>query len=276
MDCNKVLKLSDLANATINEVAPHILGRQYFFVFPKEPLFQAALCMIPAIEIFIDGVIVMSDKHPVGRITSKPILKTYLSTEYPECLQVAAERIMTDLGGKIEMDSPLSDALEIFNRTKVAFAPVTEKGSLVSALAIRDILPLIAKSNITTPVSKISSPLKYADKSVTIREAITVMLENNIRKLAVKDKDVTCLLSDRELLDYFVLSEVSHITRVKRDTHILDQKIDHFRMKVPNRVAPETSVSEVAELLMKQSAPVSLLAENSIVTPWDVVMKVLI
>ncbi len=260
---------------TVNDATPHIFNRQYFFVFPNEHLFQAAVCLIPAIEVFIDGVLVVSDRRPIGRIGSKSILKTYLDTNYPQSLQVAAKHIMEDVGGIVEAESPLSQALKTFKETKLAFVPVTEEGLVVATLAIRDILPLIAKYNVATPITSVSSPLIYVNKGITIREALTIMLKNNTRKLAVKDKDVTYLLSDREILDFIVLGEISKVAQTADKAGLLATKIDDLRMKVANEVSPETSISKAAELLMKQSPPVSLLLENSIVTPWDVVMKVL-
>jgi hypothetical protein len=69
--------------------------------------------------------------------------------------------------GALEMDSTLSSALEVFDKTRFAFVPIVanrdnerngEIGSsslvVTAALAIRDILPLIAKANITIPIKK--------------------------------------------------------------------------------------------------------------------------
>jgi hypothetical protein len=69
--------------------------------------------------------------------------------------------------GALEMDSTLSSALEVFDKTRFAFAPIVANSdnerngeignsSLVvtATLTIRDILPLIAKANITIPIKK--------------------------------------------------------------------------------------------------------------------------
>ena len=48
--------------------------------------------------------------------------------------------------------------MKIFGETRFAFLPITEKGSLIASLGIRDILSLIINTNIDTHASHVSSP----------------------------------------------------------------------------------------------------------------------
>ena len=47
---------------------------------------------------------------------------------------------------------------------------------MTAALTIRDILPLIAKANLTTPIKKISSPLVSLDGNTSVINALTYMI----------------------------------------------------------------------------------------------------
>jgi hypothetical protein len=88
--------------------------------------------------------------------------------------------------GALEMASMLSSALEVFDKTRFAFAPIVanrdndrngEIGSsplvVTAALAIRDILPLIAKAKISLPIKKISSTLVSVDGNTSITNALS-------------------------------------------------------------------------------------------------------
>jgi hypothetical protein len=69
----------------------------------------------------------------------------------------------------LEMDSPLKRALEVFRTTGFAFVPILAKSDdiverhslrVAASLAIRDILPLIAKSNLSIPVKVLSKSIR--------------------------------------------------------------------------------------------------------------------
>ena len=72
------------------------------------------------------------------------------------------------------MDSPMKKALEVFERTRFAFIPILIKKEdkmddlydsfkvVTASLAIRDILPLIAKANLNISIRELSSRLIVA------------------------------------------------------------------------------------------------------------------
>lgn len=68
----------------------------------------------------------------------------------------------------IEMNSSLGAALKILGESRFVFLPITEKCSLISSLGIRDILPLIVKTNIDTPARYVSSPTVYVAKRIDL------------------------------------------------------------------------------------------------------------
>ena len=153
-------------------------------------------------QIYVDGLVVMSEKdkgqsnRPVGRIGCKHIISNLLDSDYPAWLETKASQIMDNTVVALEMNSTLSSALEVFDKTRFAFAPIVakrdnERGSsslvVTAAFAIRDILPLIAKANITIPIKHISSPLVSVDGNTSITDALCYMIRTGIRNIGIND-----------------------------------------------------------------------------------------
>jgi predicted transcriptional regulator len=69
--------------------------------------------------------------------------------------------MMGDFVGTTHMDSSLSNALKVFSKTRFAFVPITttKTAAIVASLSIRDVLPLIAKTNNNRPIKDLCSPL---------------------------------------------------------------------------------------------------------------------
>jgi CBS domain-containing protein len=95
--------------------------------------------------------------------------------------------------GALEMDSTLSSALEVFEKTRFAFVPIVVNSdnernveiggsSLVvtAVLAIRDILPLTAKTNLSVSIKQISSPLISVDGNTSITDALSYMIDTGV------------------------------------------------------------------------------------------------
>ena len=79
-------------------------------------------------QIYVDGLIITNkSKKPIGRLGSKHIISSILKAGYPECLEVTAEQMMEDFAETVDMNSPLRTALQIFNKTRFAFVPITVK-----------------------------------------------------------------------------------------------------------------------------------------------------
>jgi predicted transcriptional regulator len=162
-----------ISDIHIKDAAPHIFTRPFLFVEPNTRMLQIATFLAIGPQIYVDGLVVVSDNdkgqrtRPVGRIGTKHIISNLLDSDYPDWLEKQASQIMDSTVGALEMDSTLRSALEVFDMTRFAFAPIVanrdnerngEIGSsslvVTAALAIRDILPLIAKANLSIPIKK--------------------------------------------------------------------------------------------------------------------------
>ena len=125
-------------------------------------MLQVATFLAIGPEIYVDGLLVIDDKvqrdKPIGRISSRQVISCILDFGYPGCMQKKASQMMDGLVMPLEMNSPLKTALEVFKSTGFAFVPIVAKSDdmdegdslrIAASLAIRDILPLIAKANLS-------------------------------------------------------------------------------------------------------------------------------
>ena len=93
-------------------------------------MFQIATFLAIGPQIYADGLVVINNKKkPIGRIGSKHIISNIIDIGYPECLELTALQIMDDFTESLDMNSPLSKVLEVFDKTKFAFVPITANNS---------------------------------------------------------------------------------------------------------------------------------------------------
>lgn len=289
----------DLLDIPIKDAAAHIFRRPYLFVDLAAPMLQIATFLAIGPQIYVDGLVVINNKtkNPVGRISSKHIIFNILKYDYPDWLEITAEQIMDDFTGVVDMDSPLSKALEVFNKTRFAFVPIIRKNeeeaqaAIVASLSIRDVLPLIAKSNDDRPIKDLCSPLISVNKNTNIRTAIEFMIKEGIRNIGIKENDnnsdtnktnLIRIINDRKILEFLLSHNGREIMRkngVGGLAHV--DIINHLDMISARKVKYDTVVSKASELLMDIRSPFLILGEkeikrdNFIITPWDLVMKIL-
>jgi CBS domain-containing protein len=286
---NRNISMEDIM---IKDAAPQIFRRPFLFVEPNSRLLKTATFLAIGPQIYVDGLVVIDKgrgkEEPIGRISSKQIISKILNLGYPEWLDLKASQIMDSFVGSIEMDSPLSAALEIFEKTRFAFVPIIAKDrSIVAAsLSIRDILPLIAKTNIDRPIKDLSSPLISVDKNTTIRTALDLMIEGGIRNIGIEDNDaknnnnkLLRIINDRKILEFLLSHRGRKIMRRDGIAGLADINIiNHLDMISATKVNCHITISNAAELLMDIRNPCLILEEGqeySIVTPWDIVMRTL-
>jgi CBS domain-containing protein len=232
---------------------------------------QIAPFMAIGPQIYVDGLVVLEAEKPIGKIGSKQILLTIINSKYPDWLKKTASQIMDSSEISLEMDSPLSTAIDIFKQTSIAFIPITKSGSIVASLSIRDLLPIVMTSTFHVKLKDIASPLVISSKGTNLKVALNIMFQKKIRNIIITSDNGYGIINDRKILE-FLFSENGRKIINTNSLGIQAIEID-FLDKLPvNRVSDNTTVSKAAELLMDINTPCLLLNE-SLVTPWDIVMK---
>lgn len=256
---------------SIREAADHIFKRPCLSISPDTLLLQVVTFLAIGPQIYVDGIVVIHGKDPVGRISSKHVLQKAINSKYIDWSSTTASELMDRNVLSVEMTSSLTTAMKIFGRTRFAFLPITDKGSLVASLGIRDILPFIVNINIDTPARYISSTTIYVQKETDLNYTLNIMLTNGIRNVVIQDDNNTYLLNDRKILE-FLFSPKAREIMTDGKTEIGNIKVEDLDLIPISIISDDITISKAAKLLIDIRTP-CVLFENSIVTPWDVVMK---
>ncbi len=264
---------------TLNRILPNVFRRPYLSVSPETPFLQLATFLAIGHQVYVDGLIVATDKKLVGRIGGKQILECLLNIRYDDWQRVKASELMVSNSSSVELDSSLNTLLELFAETKFALAPITNNGSLIGSIGIRDLLPLIFKSNLDTPITEIGSPIVRLQKDETLRDSIDIMLKRNIRNLVISNghdhynNNGHYIINDRKILEFIFSYEGKKImARGTGSTALNRVDVNSVDMIPVSYISETQTVNRAAKLLMNINTP-ALLSINDIVTPWDVVMK---
>ncbi|HEY7083010.1 MAG TPA: hypothetical protein VH500_25230 [Nitrososphaeraceae archaeon] len=247
---------SDLAGIPITDAAAHIFRRPCLFFNPTDKLLQIATFLAIGPQIYADGLVVIDDKKkPIGRIDSKHIISNIMDIGYPEWLELTALQIMDDYTGSLDKNSPLRKVIEIFDKTKFAFVPITtnkssdkigstpnstakpeeEQQVVIASISIRDILPIIAKMNIDRPIKDLSCPLISVDKNSSISYAIDRMIKHGIRNIGISEDN------DDEDNDSKISNHNHHDRKTKLLRIINDRKILEFLLSHNGRSIMHTN-----------------------------------
>lgn len=267
----KLDSLSRVIDVAIRDSVPQIFKRPYLSVLPNTTLMQIAPFMAIGPQIYVDGLVVLEGEKPIGKISSKQILLAIINSKYPDWLKKTALQIMDTSEISLEMDYPMSRAIDIFNQTSFAFIPITKSGLVVASLSVRDVLPVIMTTTFQGTLKDIASPLVILSKTTNLKLALNLMFQKKIRNIIVESNNGYGIINDRKILE-FLFSQNGRKIMNMNSLGIQAVEIDLLDKLSAMRVSDTTTVSKAAELLMDINIPCVLL-NKSIVTPWDIVMK---
>lgn len=264
-------------DAPICEAVPHILKRPLLYVNPSDSLLEVATFLAVGPQIYVDGLVVLDGYKSVGTIGGQHLIKHILDRQ-ESWLNEKASGIMSNVDSSLEADAPLSTALDVFAKTRFAFSPITMNGKVVTSLSLRDLLKVIenAKSGKTIAADKLSSPLVCIDIDKSIGDALQVMLQKSIRNLAVRNRNgetMPAIVNDRKILEFLASHEGRRIMAsisggfeglLKTSIGVLDL----LDAKIIRCSLPINIVAKLFDI----NTP-CMLFDDSIVTPWDIVMK---
>jgi predicted transcriptional regulator len=252
----------------ISDVVPHIFKRPVLSVSPSDSLLQAGTFLAIGPQIYVDGLVVLDGQKPVGRIGGQHIIQ-YILQHQDGWFQSTASQIMSHATSVVDATDLLNVALDIFDKTRFAFVPITINGRVVTSLSMRDVLRLVA-GRLNTQVGELSSRLISVKGNISIKEALEVMLEQSIRNLAVRNESNVRIVNDRKILEFLLSYEGRRLMAGPMGLDAVG--IDLLDLLAPKHVKQSMSAGIAAEFLSEVNTP-CLICEDSIVTPWDVVMK---
>lgn len=264
------MHLSELEKP-ISDLFPQILKRPLLYVGPSDSLLQVGTFLALGPQIYVDGLVVLDGHQAIGTIGGRNIIE-YILYHQDHWIQGTASTVMSRLEAAVKADDTLKVALDVFSRTGFAFVPITINEKVVTSLSVRDVLKVVVSSKLNSTVGELSSPVISVDSNTTIGNALEIMLEQGIRNLIVRDKDRTSILNDRKILEFLLSHEGRQAMTSKRLNGLFEIRLNTLELLSAKRIGQDTSTSVAAELLMDLNTP-CLLTDESVVTPWDIVMK---
>ena len=265
---NEKPNVEEILEFTIKDALPHIFHRVFVYVTPKTSLKSAALFLVPLRKLFASGILVLNEGNLVGQIGPKQILQKFLEMDYPECFNLQVQDAMEKPIKSITINSPIKEVLKIFRDRKHAFIPIMKNDSVIATISIRDFLPLVTKLEIQLPIRTIASKLIFVSKGIDIKSALTIMLENDIRKLIIKNENNLEVIDVRSIIHFICSSEDVKTGLLKAPIeNLIKSNIIEFQQDKP--------LSETAKIIKEKDLPCAIIEKEAIVTPRDLVMKTL-
>ena len=298
----------------VKDVFNDCIKRPFLSVYPDTRLLQVVTFLAIGPEIYVDGVVVVTEENrngkkvqiPVGRIGGKNILCSMLEStpdmEEDIFENVTASQIMVEVteSDYVGLESPLSNVIDIFERTRFAFVPIisttkgydTNKPIIIGTLAIRDFLSLIVERKISISndrieeiMNQISSPILSVNKNSTIRDAIIVMVNKGIRNVGIRNGDYNCKKEHEEKVH--INKHDSKLLCILNDRKIMEYLLSHKRREKPiyglvsdldiiqiSPIRSNITLVEAAQYLMDIKNQFLVLEGNErMITPWDLVMR---
>jgi|SRR5581483_22539 len=262
---------------SISKAIPHIFRRPLLSVRKSDSMLQVATFLAIGPEIYVDGLVVIDDdQRPLGTIGGQHLMQHILYHE-DKWLEYDASSIMSSFASTIESSAQLSSALEIFAKTKFAFCPISINGKVLTVLSLRDTLKLVAMSGLNKKARDLASQLISIDSDASIGTAIETMLNNSIRNVAIRediDKNVITILNDRKILEFLLSYEGRRVMESRGINGLFDTRASVIYVPPAVQVSGDTPATSAAELFSVKVPALTIKDEGeSIVTPWDIVMK---
>jgi CBS domain-containing protein len=304
-----------LAKLKVKEVIKDSAKRPFLFVYPDTRLLEITTFLAIGPEIYVDGVVVVTEEShngkkiqiPVGMIGGRNVLRYMLESTFDPkedvFSTVTASQIMVEItqSDLVELESSLRKVIDIFQRTRFAIVPVmstlkednASKPVIIGTLTIRDFLPLIVDKKIHFNhggnegiINQISSPIVSVSGDISIKDAISIMVNKGIRNIGIRNYDqkygdeyeregnmkksskMAYIVNDRKIMEFLL----SHNRRAKSNP-IFNSVSDLDTLQIPT-MRSNITVLEAAQYLMDiKNQFLVLEGSEYIVTPWDLIMK---
>jgi len=170
----------------------------------------------------------------------------------------------------LNSEDSLGDLLDLFKKTRFGFAAIAE-GGLRALVGLTDMLRLYEDGTIKTELlsKDVASRPFRTSPDTTLKSAVGKMFQKRVRKLMIEGGN--SLVSDREIISFIFSPRQLESTR-KSPRRMLAASVDQAKPVAAEEVGNLTPLRDAARLLLRNEGN-TLICEQGIVTPWDVVMK---
>jgi predicted transcriptional regulator len=229
---------------------------------------DAATLLSHYLESFTDSLVVIKDEKPVGVIGGIEILDGVLKNPTSDFFNnTSIDKIMNDKLTIITKQTRLSDLLKQWEKTRRAFAIISNPYSGYSAISARKMLEIAITYGDTMTVSEIPKKrIITFNNNYTTKDIITSMFENKTRKLILEN--TSSFISDRIIIEKIV-RELSYLRNIKG---FLDMKSSIFKLENAKMISENSSIQEASKTMYDMLSPY-LMVKDQAISPWDIIMS---
>lgn len=256
-----------ITDRTLKELLPLSLDSTPAVSIRKEnEVWIATSMLMHYLESFTDSLVVTEeDEKPIGVIGGKEIIENIYKNQTSNFFDDTTVEQITDKNLVIlSKDTTLGELLEKWTKTRRAFSIISNDLGGYSAVSGRKLLEI--GMNCTTDLMISELPKKELvtfEKNSTIQEILRLMLENNSRKIVLKDTDY--FISDR-----LIIQSVSQDYDFFRNVKFLERKFeDSLRLEKAKRISKDLNLAEASKMMYSMVHPV-IIFNDQVITPWDI------
>ena len=256
-------------NQTLKELLPLSLRTTPAVSIRKENKMWTATCMLMHyLESFTDSLVVTEeDEKPIGVIGGKEVITNIFENPTSDFFDKSTVEQVTDKNLIILSEkTKLIELLDKWKQTRRAFSIIPNNLGGYSAISGRKILEIGV--NCVTDLTISELPKKEIitfNRNDTIRDIISLMLQNNTRKLVLRNTNM--FISDR-LIIQMIAQKFDFLRNVK----FLEQRVaESFNLEEAKNISKDMNLAEVSKIMYGMVHPY-IIFKNHVITPWDVCM----
>jgi len=173
--------------------------------------------------------------------------------------------------GSCDFEQPFDDMLEAYSITTFGGARVT-KGLKEALVTLGDVVRLVTDGKLSAQMStgEVCSVPIGISKDRPIREAILLMVSNNVRRLFV-EQGRGKFVSDRTIIDYMFSPERLGVAREHPELWI-DEPVEKLGTKDAGRCR-EGSLDEASKVMDLAPDACLLTPDLRVISRWDLIVK---
>jgi len=256
-------------NQTLKELLPLSLRNTPAVSIRKENKMWTATCMLMHyLESFTDSLVVTEeDEKPIGVIGGKEIITNIFEDPSSDFFdKVTVEQVVDKNLVILSEDTKLVELLEKWKETRRAFSIIPNNLGGYSAISGRKLLEIGANCVTDLTISELpkKETITFCSND-TIKDIINLMLQNNTRKLVLKNTNM--FISDR-----LIIQSIAQKFDFFRNVKFLDQRIsESLNLEEAKRVSKDVNLAEISKIMYGMVHPYIFFHER-VITPWDICM----
>ena len=234
----------------------------------ENKMWVATGMLIHYLESFTDSLVVTEDDEiPIGVIGGKEIIENIFKNPSSNFFDnTTVEQIFDKNLVILSENTTLDELLTKWKKSRRAFSIIPNHLGGYSAISGRKLLEIGA--NCVTDLTLSEFPKKNVlsfEKDNSIKEVIQLMLENNTRKLLLKDTNY--FVSDRLLIQ-----SIAKDFNFFRNVNFLDRKFEEsFKLEEATKISKNLNLTEISKMMYMMPHPY-VIYENQVISPWDICM----